>query len=203
MTGTGQSGQRGRGQSKAETRARLLEAARAEFLATGYRGATLDAIAAQAGFTKGALYWHFPNKQALFLALVANSIATNFARLEALVDRHGDDAEALRAAVGDYVDSIDEIESLPIFGVELEIELRGDPSFRAQHRNLIDQHESTIIRFLEHYFSATGTTPTMPLDQLTATLVALFKGFALSRHNRSDMPVSSASAVRLLLGLPA
>ncbi len=120
-----------------------------------------------------------------------------------MLKRHSGDPEALRAAVCDYVDAIDESESLPIFGVELEIEARGDPSFRTQHRNLIEQHEATITRILEHYFSATGTTPVMPLDQLTATLVALFKGFALSRHNRSDMPVSSASAVRLLLGLPA
>lgn len=202
MNDTGESNRPGRGQSKAETRARLLEAAREEFLATGYRGATLDAIAARAGFTKGALYWHFPNKQALFLALVADSIAANFARIEALLARHGDDPDALRAAVGDYVDAIDESESLPIFGVELEIEARGDPSFRSQHRNLIDQHEATIAKFLDHYFQATGTRPPMPLDQLTATLIALFKGFALSRHNRSDMPVGSASAVRLLLGLP-
>jgi AcrR family transcriptional regulator len=203
MDDTRESGRQGRGQSKALTRARLLEAAREEFLATGYRGATLDAIAARAGFTKGALYWHFPNKQALFLALVADSIAANFARIETLLDRHRDDPQELRAAVGAFVDSIDEGETLPRFGVELEIEARGDPSFRAQHRDLIEQHEATITKFLDRYFKATGTTPSMPLDQLTATLVALFKGFALSRHNRSDMPVSSAGAVRLLLGLSA
>ena len=192
-----------RGQSKAQTRARLLEAAREEFLATGYRGATLDAIAARAGFTKGALYWHFPNKQTLFLALVGDSIAANFARIEALLAQHRDDPNALQTAVGAYVDSIDEGESLPIFGVELEIEARGDPSFRAEHRNLIEQHEASITRFLDHYFKATGIKPAMPVNHLTATLVALLKGFALSRHNRSDMPVSSAGAVRLLLGLPA
>lgn len=199
---TGGTEGRGRGQSKAETRARLLEAASEEFLATGYRGATLDAIAARAGFTKGALYWHFPNKQALFLALVADSIAANFERLENILDSNRDDPEALRGAVGTYVDAIDEVESLPIFGVELEIEARGDPSFRTLHQGLIEQHEATITKVLDHYFTATGTKPPMPLDQLTATLVALFKGFALSRHNRSDMPVGSSSAVRLLLGLP-
>ena len=83
----------------------------------------------------------------------------------------------------------------------LEIEARGDDSFRTLHRGLIERHEATISKVLDHYFAAMGTKPPMPLPQLTATLVALFKGFALSRHNRSDMPVSSASAVRLLLGL--
>lgn len=50
----------GKGEGQALTRARLLDAAREVLLATGYRGATLDAIAAKAGFTKGVVYWHFP-----------------------------------------------------------------------------------------------------------------------------------------------
>lgn len=191
-----------RGESKAETRARLLLAAREVFVDSGYRGATLDAIAARAGFTKGALYWHFPNKQALFFALVADSIEANFACIEAILDKHGDDPDVLRAAVGAYVDAIDEGESLPIFGVELEIEARADESFRALHRKMIDEHETTIAKFLDHYFKATQIRPPMPLDQLTATLTALFKGFALSRHNRLNMSVGSAIAVRLFLGLP-
>lgn len=202
MDGSQDEARQGRGQTKAETRARLLEAAREVFLAVGYRGATLDAIAARAGFTKGALYWHFPNKESLFLALVADSIESNFARIEAILKKHGDDPDVLREAVGAYVDAIDEGEALPIFGVELEIEARGNEAFRALHRKMIDQHEATIARFLDHYFRATKVRPPMPIYQLTATLMALFKGFALSRHNRNDMPVGSASAVRLFLGLP-
>ena len=192
----------GRHESKTETRSRLLVAAREIFLESGYRGATLDAIAARAGFTKGALYWHFPNKQSLFLALVADSIDANFGRIEAILEKHGDDPEVLRAAVGAYVDAIDEGESLPVFGVELEIEARADDSFRVLHRRMIDEHEAAIAKFLDHYFRATKIRPPMPLDQLTATLMALFKGFALTRHNRRDMPVGAASAVRLFLGLP-
>ena len=191
-----------RAETKAQTRAKLLEAGRDIFIATGYRGATLDSIAARAGFTKGAVYWHFPNKQALFLALVADSIAVNWAVLEGMLNEHGDDPAAMRKALGAYADQIDERETLPIFGVELEIESRADPSFRALHRNLIDKHEAGLATFLKRYFAAVREEPPMPLDQLAATMIALFKGFALSRQNRSDMPVSSAKAVRILLGLP-
>lgn len=191
-----------RAQSKALTRARLLEAARDVFVTTGYRGATLDSIAARAGFTKGAVYWHFPNKQALFLALVADSITTYFAVIERMLKDHGDDPEALRTALGDYADKIDDRETLPIFGVDLEIEARSDSSFRALHQSLIDKHEAGLARFLDRYFTAVREQPPMPLDQLAATLIALFKGFALSRQNREHMPVTSARTVRLLLGLP-
>lgn len=191
-----------RAQSKALTRAKLLEAARDVFIAAGYRGATLDSIAARAGFTKGAVYWHFPNKQALFLALVADSITANFAVLQRMLKDHGDDPEALRSALSAYAEKIDERETLPIFGVDLEIEARGDSSFRALHQSLVDKHEAGLAKFLADYFAAVGEQPAMPLDQLAVTLIALFKGFALSRQNRSDMPVTSAKAVRILLGLP-
>lgn len=57
------------------TRDRLLESAFNEVHQTGFRAASLDAILARAGVTKGALYHHFPNKQALGYALVDEVIA--------------------------------------------------------------------------------------------------------------------------------
>ena len=190
-----------RGESQALTRAKLLDAAREVFLTTGYRGATLDSIAARAGFTKGAVYWHFPNKPALFLALVAESIAATAVVLERMLSEHGHDPTAMRAAIGAFADGIDERETLPIFGVELEIESRTDPAFRALHQELIDKHEAALAIFLGRYFEAVGEAPPMPLPELATTLTSLFKGFALTRQNRPDMPVSSARTMRILLGL--
>ena len=52
------------------TRTRLLEAAFTEVHKNGFRAASLDSILEGTGVTKGALYHHFPNKQALGLAIV-------------------------------------------------------------------------------------------------------------------------------------
>lgn len=51
-------------------RSRILKAALSEFSLKGYHGATLDNIATEARVSKGAVYWHFENKRALFLAVV-------------------------------------------------------------------------------------------------------------------------------------
>lgn len=51
-------------------RERLLDAATAEFAASGYGGATLDTIAARADVTKGGLYFHFAGKEELFFAVL-------------------------------------------------------------------------------------------------------------------------------------
>ena len=59
------------------TRKRLLQAAFREMHRSGFRSADLDAILAKAGVTKGALYYHFDNKEALGYAVVDEVIASN------------------------------------------------------------------------------------------------------------------------------
>ncbi len=52
------------------TRQRILDAATEVFAEKGYHGAVIDDIVAVAQTSKGGFYFHFPNKQAIFLALV-------------------------------------------------------------------------------------------------------------------------------------
>jgi TetR/AcrR family transcriptional regulator, transcriptional repressor for nem operon len=58
------------------TRVRLLQAAFQEIHRSGFRSADLDTILAKAGVTKGALYYHFDNKEALGYSVVDEVIAT-------------------------------------------------------------------------------------------------------------------------------
>lgn len=55
----------GRGMAEPGTRDRLLDAFEQVLIAHGSRAATLDAVAAAAGVSKGGLLYHFPNKAAL------------------------------------------------------------------------------------------------------------------------------------------
>ncbi len=59
-----------RSERKARTREELLLAARAVFIRRGFHGATLDEIAEEAGYTKGAVYSNFAGKDDLYLALL-------------------------------------------------------------------------------------------------------------------------------------
>jgi TetR/AcrR family acrAB operon transcriptional repressor len=54
----------------AETRQAILRAALAEFSRRGYSATTLDGVARAAGVTRGAVYWHFANKAALYEELL-------------------------------------------------------------------------------------------------------------------------------------
>lgn len=56
-------------QRSASTRAKLVKAGRALFARSGYAGVGTEQIARRAGVTRGALYYQFPAKEDLFLAV--------------------------------------------------------------------------------------------------------------------------------------
>jgi AcrR family transcriptional regulator len=75
MAETGpEGGGRQRRVKRTEVRARLLEAAERCFAESGYEGTSLERIALAAGFSKGAVYSNFANKEELFFALMADRI---------------------------------------------------------------------------------------------------------------------------------
>jgi AcrR family transcriptional regulator len=65
---------RGQQRRAVVTRNGLLEAAGEHFAATGYHGTSLREILEACGVTKGALYFHFPSKQALVEAIIAETV---------------------------------------------------------------------------------------------------------------------------------
>src|SRR6478672_2537534 len=91
----------------AGTRAEILRTAMALFTSQGYDATSLRQIADRLGFTKAALYYHFPAKEHLAIELtrpwldaVSNLIALNGA------DPDVDDRARRRRLVEDYVDVV-------------------------------------------------------------------------------------------------
>ncbi len=87
-----------------ETRARILDAARAVFEEHGYAHGTTNRIAAAAGLSVGSLYQYFPNKDAILVELVdAHIEAGTAAVLGALPAADGWDELPLVDIVGPVV----------------------------------------------------------------------------------------------------
>ncbi|MFD7914382.1 TetR/AcrR family transcriptional regulator [Streptomyces sp. NPDC059752] len=88
------------GRSPAKRRA-ILQAASKVFVREGYKGASVDSIAAAAGVAKQTVYGHFGNKEQLFLAVVEqarNSGGIGPERLATLIADTGDARTDLEAA---------------------------------------------------------------------------------------------------------
>ncbi len=87
--------------SSAETRLRILDAARAEFAEKGYDGARVDAIAVRAGVNKALIYYYFRSKEVLLDELLQQFL-NDRAKLRDTIDTSGDPAQlAIRIAQTD------------------------------------------------------------------------------------------------------
>jgi len=89
---------------KAETRRRILDAARKVFLRAGYLDANLNEVAREAGVGKGTLYRHFENKAELYLAMLSEHGEAFTRELAGAVDRDGPVAKQLEQLAYFYLD---------------------------------------------------------------------------------------------------
>src|SRR2546421_8260905 len=87
-----------RRERKERTKGDLVEAARVVFLRHGFHGASLDEIAEEAGYTKGAVYSNFDGKDALFLAVLEERFRLRAAEYVGFVFDHADVKDSYRAA---------------------------------------------------------------------------------------------------------
>lgn len=82
-------------------RASILQAARRIFDAEGLDGASLRAIATEAGYTPAALYFHFDSKEAVYAEVLAQSLERLKAAINTAIAPHDDaDGRFLAAAMG-------------------------------------------------------------------------------------------------------
>jgi TetR/AcrR family transcriptional regulator, fatty acid metabolism regulator protein len=89
-----------REQKRAEARKeRILEAALSVFSRRGYRDSAMDDIAVESDTSKGGVYFHFPNKQTLFLALLDRMAALLMRRIEEAIAAEPDPVARIDAAL--------------------------------------------------------------------------------------------------------
>ncbi len=86
----------------------ILAAALEEFVEHGYAATKLEDVARRAGVTKGTLYLYFESKEALFKAVVRETIVPLLAAAERMVDDHtGSPDQLLRRLMHQWWDSLD------------------------------------------------------------------------------------------------
>lgn len=95
---------RGRYAATDAKREGIIAAARTVFEREGLDGATLRAIAAEAGYTPAALYFHFDSKEALYAEVLGRSIATLQDAVDAAVAVADTPADHFRAAALAFFD---------------------------------------------------------------------------------------------------
>ncbi len=92
----------------ARTREQLLRAALTVFRTQGYATTTLDDIAAAAGVTRGAIYWHFGGKAELYNVLVSEHLRRAYAVFERVLTEKGTPIHRLRRFMRRFLEYLEE-----------------------------------------------------------------------------------------------
>jgi AcrR family transcriptional regulator len=94
-----------RAERSAVTRRELLDVAERRFFRDGYHGTTLDDIADDAGYTKGAVYSIFKSKGGLFLAMFDEVVDRRVEEIRRMFAPHDNDDDKLAALASQPVDA--------------------------------------------------------------------------------------------------
>jgi AcrR family transcriptional regulator len=159
-----------------EVRTRVLAAAASVVAERGLAAATLDQVAAAAGFTKGAVYSNFASKDELFLALLEDQARDRVTRVETAL-AGAPDVPAALAAVGAELAGADPAGQLLL--VEFWQRAVRDPQVRAafvaSRRALRARVEEVVAGFLRTRPAAPG----WDAARIALVVVALANGLAL------------------------
>jgi AcrR family transcriptional regulator len=180
----------------------VIAAALRVFLARGYAGATLEAIAEEAGFSKGIVYSQFDSKDDLFVTLLERRIAERAAQNERAVETLAG-APAVRALLrAAETDARADAGWIGVL-VEFRAVAARDPELNGRYAAA---HARTIERLaglLERIHARAGAVPAFPPRAIAELILALGAGVALERAaNPRALPLHTVEKMLVLaLGL--
>jgi AcrR family transcriptional regulator len=167
------------------TRRHLLDAAAVVFARDGFHGASLDDVAATAGFTKGAVYSNFKSKDDLFLAVFEDRYAREQREMKQVLTEEeqpyelGSEPEVFDRVRG-VIDRTWDDEWTALYLEFVLYAQRNAEAAKKLAETVRRQREMTTAMLAEAYASI-DYVPETPVDVLATLSVALFDGLALGR----------------------
>jgi len=164
-----------RAERQQQTRERLIEVAGQMFLAVGYAGTSLDKVAVEAGFSKGAVYSNFAGKEELCLAVLDEIHAEKMRRVQEVFAEDVPIETRLKTFVEWARSGLGEPRWTTL-EVEFAAVARQNPWVAGE---LVKRHRE-VRRLIAQLISSTveqaGLETTLPVDQVATAMLALGAG---------------------------
>jgi AcrR family transcriptional regulator len=189
---------RPKGDKRARTRAKLLEAARALIREKGYEHTTMEEVARRAGMTSGAIYGNFKNRDQLFIALGQ----TYWAPIKPVIAPGSSFAEKMRALAEATIAAIPERRAAAVGRLTGMAYALTQETLGAQVHDVTEQSFAWGAAWLRTV-ADDGELP-MPPKVLVAVIHALTEGLLFQRFLTPDLVPDEAfyAAFAALAGEP-
>jgi AcrR family transcriptional regulator len=164
-----------------DTREKLFEAAARVFEEQGIGGASIEAIAAAAGFTRGAFYSNFNSKDELIIAMLEDHVEQTIRRNLDLLARHKN--------IVDYIDALktmdrsrhDPLGRSPLLHMEMILFVARAEKRRPELAKRLRARRQLITDIVETTLKNSGRNGALNPTWTGAILLALEDGFRLHR----------------------
>jgi AcrR family transcriptional regulator len=178
-----------RAQRQARTRTELIDAAERLFSAHGFHATFLEAVADEAGYTRGAVYSNFASKEDLFLAVYERRVEEGFLpELERALAKAGDVGEALLSVTAAHRSRREREHDgwLAVF-LEFWTHVLRHPEHRARFAAIHARYQEPIAAALERW--AAEHDVELPLDarRLTIAVTVMGTGLGLERLTQPEV----------------
>lgn len=183
---------------RAMTRQHLLDAAAIVFARDGFRGASIDEVAATAGFTKGAVYSNFKNKDDLFLELLDDRLARQFALVETILeDEPTMDPADQMSRMADFVWRTTNNDEWTLLYLEFLVYAARNPEAKAKLAESARQSRHIVVEMRRHDFSE--GVGSFDVEQFATLSLALFNGLGIDHLIDPDSVTKATLAEAMAL----
>jgi len=188
-----------REERRERTREDLVDAAGRLFTENGFHATTVDAIAAAAGYTKGAVYSNFASKEDLFFAVYERRADAAVARTQRLLDELGAAAAIEQSTAETGARRGRDDGWLAVF-LEFWSHVLRHPELRDRFARIHARNQAPFVAALEREGLVPADAGVAP-DELVVAAMAMDVGLALERLVRPeavDATLASRMALRVL-----
>lgn len=187
-----------RSESRLQTRVKLIESAERVFVRVGFDAASVEQIAAEAGFSRGAFYSNFESKDELFLELLDKKRSETQNELDTIF-REKKDAKGRFAAAREWYANQSHERTWTVIKTEFSLRALRKRALRKRLRALWEQELETYSALLDQYFLEAGLTSTESPRTIAVSLLATAQGLGmLSLPNSDSVLECSIAAIRKL-----
>jgi AcrR family transcriptional regulator len=170
-----------------QSQAAILEAAMNLISKHGFSGTTLEHVAAEAGLSKGTIFWHFDNKEKLFLAVV-ETIREGL--LKGLLRNQSDEltpGQRLNLLLDNYTSLIETNCSRCLDLTVLIIEMvETNPAVTGRLRDLFGELAALLIRLLKDGIRTGEIRKSVDPEMTAYTIVGNLQGMTVQYYLNRD-----------------
>jgi AcrR family transcriptional regulator len=167
--------------TRQKTRERLFAAAAQVFAERGIGAASIEAIAAAAGFTRGAVYSNFASKDELIIAMLEDHVERSVRHHLDLLARHRDPADFVAALQASDRNRQDPLGRAPLLHMELILYVARAEKRRPELAKRLRARRALVTEIVTVTSRAAGRAQVVDPAWTGAMLLALEDGFRLHR----------------------